>query len=120
MYVETSSNNHGNNVFVSFERIDIKQKIIIIFYYRRFSILPNDFTKSRGRFRTHLLFEDDTWSTRYSIPKNDQYSDSSTDWTIVNLNFTVDNYVIKIIYDEIQTPHADICFSNIPKTHSVY
>ena len=31
MYIETSSNNHGNNVFVSFERIDIIQISNIIF-----------------------------------------------------------------------------------------
>ena len=30
MYIETSSNNHGKNVFVSFERTDIIQTAIII------------------------------------------------------------------------------------------
>ena len=38
MYIETSSNNHGNNVFVSFERTDIIQISNITFYYNRFSI----------------------------------------------------------------------------------
>ena len=32
MYIESSSNNHGNNVFVSFERTDIIQNNNIIFY----------------------------------------------------------------------------------------
>ena len=32
MYVETSSNNHGKNVFVTFERTDFIQIIIITFY----------------------------------------------------------------------------------------
>ena len=32
-----------------------------------------------GRFGIHLLLEDNTWSTRYNIPKNDRYSDTSTD-----------------------------------------
>ena len=36
-YIETSSNNHGNDVFVSFERTDIIQIINITFYYNRFS-----------------------------------------------------------------------------------
>ena len=51
--------------------------------------------KSIFRFRIHLLIEDNTWSTRYNIPENDRYSDTSTDWTVVSLNFTVKNYGIK-------------------------
>ena len=120
MYIETSSNNHGDDVFVSWERTDIIQISNITFYYNRFSILTNDFKKSMGRFRIELLLEDNTWSTRYNIPKNDRYSDSSTQWTLVNLIFTVENYGIRLIYDQIDTPHADMCFSNISITHSVY
>ena len=121
MYIETSSNNHGNErIFVSWERTDIIQISNITFYYNRFSILTNDSKKSMGRFRIQLLLEDNTWSTRYNIPKNDRYSDSSTQWTLVNLNFTIENYGIRLIYDQIDTPHADICFSNITITHSVY
>ena len=63
MYVETSSNNHGNDVFVSWERTDIIQITNITFYYNRFSILTNDSKKSMGRFRIELLLEDNTWST---------------------------------------------------------
>ena len=73
-----------------------------------------------GWFRIQLLLEDNMWSTRYNIPKNDRYSNSSTQWTLVNLNFTVENYGIKLIYDQIHTPHADMCLSNIMITHSVY
>ena len=121
MYIETSSNNHGHErVFVSFERTDIIQISNITFYYNRYSILTSDSKKSMGRFRIQLLLEDNTWSTRYNIPKNGQYSDSSTQWTLVNLNFTVENYGIKLLYDEIDFPHADMCFSNIMITHSVY
>ena len=120
MYIETSSNNHGNNVFVSWERTDIIQISNITFYYNRFSILFNDSKKSMGRFKIQLLLEDNTWSTRYNIPKNDRYSDSSTQWTLINLNFTVENYGIRLVYDQIDTPHADMCFSNITITHSVY
>ena len=120
MYIETSSNNHGNNVFVSFERTDIIQISNITFYYKRFSILTNNSLKSMGRFRIQLSLEDNTRSTRYNIPKNDRCSDSSTDWTLVNINFTQENYGIKIIYDQIATPHADMCFSDIMITYSVY
>ena len=73
-----------------------------------------------GRSGIQLILEDKTWSTRYNILKNDRYGDTSTDWTLVSLNFTVENYGIKLIYDQIDTPHADMCFSNITITHSVY
>ena len=119
MYIETSSNNHGNNVFVSFERTDIVQITNISFYYNRYSS-SNQNLRAMGRFRIQLFLNGNTWSTRYNIPKNDQYSDNSTDWTLVNLNFTVENYGIKLIYDQLDTAHADMCFSNITITHSVF
>ena len=119
MYIETSSNNHSNNVFVSFERTDIIQISNITVYYNRFSILTNDSLKAMGRFRIQLLLEDNIWSTRYNIPKNDRYSDSLTDWTKLSLNFTVEKYGVKLVYDEIDTAQADMCFSKITITHSV-
>ena len=120
MYIETSSNVQGKNVFVSFERTDIIQISNVSFYHNRFSLMTNDSKKSIGRFKFQLLLHDSTWSTRYNIPKNDRYSNSSNQWTLVNINFTVENYGIKLIYDQIDTPHADMCFSNITITHSVY
>ena len=120
MYIETSSNNHGNNVFVSWERTDIIQISNITFYYNRFSILTNDSKKSMGRFRIQLLLEDNTWSTQYTMAKNSQYNNTSTEWKLLNLDFTVENYGIRLVYDQIDTPHADMCFSNITITHSVY
>ena len=118
-YIETSSNNHGNNVFVSFERTDKNQISNISFYYKRFSILTNDSLKSLGRFKIQLLVDDNTWNTQYTIPKNHQYSDTSTDWTLLNLDFTVENYDIKLILNQIDTAHSDMCLSNITITHSV-
>ena len=120
LYIETSSNIHGNIVFGSFERRDIVKISNITFYYNRFSILTNDSIESMGRFRLQLLLEDNTWSTRYNIPKNDRYSDSSSSWTKLSLNFTVEIYGIILVYVEIDTLNADMCFSNITITHSVY
>ena len=120
MYIETSSSNNGEGVFVSWERTDIIQITNITFYYNRFSILINDSLKSMGRFRIQLLLEDNTWSTQYTIEKNTQYSDKSTDWTLLNLDFTVENYGIKLLYDEIDSAHGDMSFSNITITHSVF
>ena len=73
-----------------------------------------------GRFRIQLLLEDNIWSNQCTIAKKTQYSATSTEWTLINLDFTVENYGIKLIYDQIDTPHADMCFSNITITHSVY
>ena len=120
MYIETSGGNYGNNVFCSFERTDIIQITNITFYYNRFSISTNNSLQAMGRFRIQLLLEDNTWSTRYNIPKNDRYSNSSAQWTLVCLNFTIKNYGIKLIYDQIDKPHADMCFSNFTITHSKY
>ena len=120
MFIETSSYNHGNNAFCSWERTDIIQVSNITFYYNRFSILTNNALKSMGRFRIQLLLEDNTWSTIYTIEKNTNYSANSTDWNLLNLDITQSNYGVKFIYDQIDTPHADMCFSNISITHSVY
>ena len=88
MYIETSSNNHGENVSVSFERTDIIQISNIIFYYNRVLILTNDSLKSMSRIRIQLLLEDITRSARYDIPKKHRYSDTSTQWMNLGLNFT--------------------------------
>ena len=116
MYIETSSNNHGNNVFVSFERVDIIQITNITFYYNRFSILTDDKLKNMGRFTIQLLLGDNTWSTQYTIATNTYYSDNSTDWTLLNLDFNIENYGIKLILDQIETAHSDMRFSKIAIT----
>ena len=41
-------------------------------------------------------------------------------WMKLCSTFTEENYGIKIIFDEIDTPHAHISFSIIVITHSVY
>ena len=119
MYIETTSNIRGKNVFVSFQRTDVIQISNITFYYNRFSILTNDSLKSMGPFRIQLLLEDIKWSTRYNVPKNDAYSDTSSQWTKLRLNFTEENHNIKLNFDEIDSAHADMCFI-ITTTHSVY
>ena len=91
MYIDTSSGNHGINVFSSFERTDNIQITNISFYYNRFSIKTNNNLKAMGRFRIQVSLEDNTWSTRYNLPKNDRFSATSTEWTLVSLNFTVEN-----------------------------
>ena len=69
MYIETSTNNYGENVFVSIERTDIIQISYITFYYNRFSIITNDDIKSMGQFKIQLLLGNNTWTTQYTIEK---------------------------------------------------
>ena len=119
MYIEISSKNYGNNVFVSFERTDFIQIRNISLYYNRFSIVTKHSLKSMGRFRIELLLEDKTWSTRYNIPKNDRNSDSSTDWNKLSLKLTKENFSVKLIFDEIDSAHSHMCFIIISITHSI-
>ena len=116
MFIETSQYNFGENVFCSWERIDIIQISNITFYYNRFSS-PGDY-QGMGQFRIQILTKDNIWLTKFNIPKNNQYSNASTDWIILNLNITEENYGVKFIYDQIDSPLADMCFSNITITHS--
>ena len=102
MYNETSGRNHGNNVFCSFERSDFIQITNITFYYNRFSLSDNNL-RGIGRFRIQLLLGDNTWSTQYTIAKNTQYSDTSTDWTLLSLDFTVENYGINLRSDRYRS-----------------
>ena len=73
-----------------------------------------------GRFRIQLLLDDNTWTTQYTIEKNTLFNETDSDWTLLNLDFTEEKYGIKLIYDQINSAHADMCFSNITITHSVY
>ena len=121
MYIETSQNNSGiENIFVSFERTDLIQTSNISFYHYSFSILTNDSVKLLGGFGIQPLLEDSTWSARYCIPKNDRYSDSLAHWTLVNSNFAVGKCFDKIMYDQIELPDADVCFSIIAITHPLF
>ena len=79
MFIETSSNNSGNDdVFVGWERTDIIQITNITFYYNRFSTSDSNL-RGMGRFRIQLILEDNTWDTQYTIAKNTQYSATSTE-----------------------------------------
>ena len=71
MYIETSGNNNGDDVYVISERTDILQISNIPFCFKRYSISdPN--LRSMGTFRIQILLENNNWSNRYNIPKNDR------------------------------------------------
>ena len=52
--------------------------------------------------------------------KIQNFTELSTDWTIIKFDITDDNYGIKLFYDQIESAHADMCFSNIMITHSIF
>ena len=118
MYKETSGNNFGSNVFCSRERVDIIQISNITFYYNRFSI-QGDF-RAMDRFQIQILTKDNVWLTKFIITKNTQFSNAATDWIILNLNITDENYGVKFVYDQIDSAHVDMSFSNIIISHSPY
>ena len=72
-----------------------------------------------SRFGIQLLLKDSTWGTRYNIPKKDRYSNLPIQWTKFGLNLN-ENRGIKLLFDETDSAHSDMCFSSISITHSVY
>ena len=119
MFVETSGNNHGaNHVMVSWERCDFIHISNIKCYYNRFSTSDQNL-RGMGRFRIHLLLEENSWSTIYNIPKNNQFFSGSTQWHLFSMDITQENYAVKFINDQIPSPHSDMSFSNILITLSV-
>ena len=119
MYIETSSNNNGDYTYVKLIRTDIIQISNISFYYNRFSS-SDESLRAMGRFRIDLLLDNNTWTNKYTIEKNTQFSDTSTEWKLLSLDFTEENYGVRLTYDRIDSAHADMCFSDITITHSVY
>ena len=49
----------------------------------------------------------------------DRYSTSSTQWTLLCLNFAITNYWVKLIWDKLDATLLNLCFSNITITHSI-
>ena len=75
--------------------------------------------RAMGRFITQSLLGGNTWSKRYSIPENDRYSYSSTEATLVSLNFPVESYGIYLFYNQIDTDHGGMWCNSFTITHSV-
>ena len=119
MYLESSGNNIGNNTYVRLIRTDIIQITNISFYYNRFSI-SGESLRAIPRFRIQILLETGNWENKYTIEKNSQFSNSSTEWTHLSLDFTQKNYGIQLIFDRISSAHADMSLSNISITHTLF
>ena len=70
MYIEWScSNSASDHVFCGFERTDIIKITKISYFYDRFPFVTNISLKPMGRFKNQLILEDNTWNTRYILPK---------------------------------------------------
>ena len=70
-----------------------------------------------GKLEIHLL-RNGVWETEYTTNKDTNFGTLSTDWTFFNMNIlSQPNFGIKLVYSGINTPHADMCFSDIIITH---
>ena len=122
MYIETSANNHNtsnDNVFVSFERTDIIHISNITFYHNRFST-SDPSKRNMGKLDIQLL-RNGSWQSEFVIEKDSNYSTSSSEWTLLNMNLiSQPNYGFKLVYSAIRNAHADMCFSDINITHSIF
>ena len=47
------------------------------------------------------------------MPENHRYSTMPTQWTKSSLNFTEENYGVKLLFDGIDSAHSDMCLSYI-------
>ena len=119
MYLESSGSNNGDNTYVILNRTDIIQITNISFYYNRFSISDKNL-RAMPRFRIEILLENVNWENKFTIEKISQFSNSSTEWSYLNLDFTRKNYGIRFLFDRISSPHADMSISNISITHTLF
>ena len=73
-----------------------------------------------GKLEIQLL-RNGVWETEYTVTKDTIFSTLSTDWTLFNMNIiSQPNYGIKIVYSGKNSAHADMCFSDIKKPHSIF
>ena len=66
-----------------------------------------------GRFRSQPLSSDNSWSFRYNIPENDRCSNSSGQRKQVSSYIKIENYGIKVVYDQIHKQHDHMYFCDI-------
>ena len=116
-YIETSSKYFEPGVFVSFERTDISQTSNIIFCCKRLSAKNNISTK---HVEIKYCYRTSHRHSKCLIDKHTNYSSTSTVWCLINNDFTETNYGNKMVYDQVDTTLADMCFSKIMVTHSVF
>ena len=115
MYIETSQNNSGSgDLFVSFERTDFVQISNFTFLKNRYSILT-DKSKNRQVVSEFNYY----WKIKLGVLDIDKLHLKMIDIVIHQPEFTVENYGIELIYDQIDTTHADMCFSSIIITLSL-
>ena len=119
IYLESSGNNNGDNTYVRLIRTDIIQITNIKFYYNRFS-MSDENLRAMPKFRIQILLENGNWEIKFTNEKNSQFSNSSTEWTHLSLDFTQENYGIQLIFDRISSAHAVMSLSNISITHTLF
>ena len=73
-----------------------------------------------GRFPVLLFLPNGQRHSKIIIAEQTKYSTTSKERILLKLDFTEANFGINLIYDEIDTGLADMYFSKVKKTHSVF
>ena len=73
---------------VSKNQISYKSPISLFFY--------NRFLKSMGGFQIQFLLLNPHWQTKCTFGEKTNYSNTSTEWTLLDLVFTQSNFGIKL------------------------
>ena len=73
----------------------------------------------RGTIRIQLMLPNGQRHSYYIIDKNTNYSTTSTEWGLPEVDSTKANYDITLAYDQIDIALADMCFSNVMISLSV-
>ena len=126
MYKETFGkiyDGSNDDVFVSFERTDIIHISNITFYDNRYSTsIPAADIEKRGMGILEIqLLRNGVRQTEFTIEKDTNFSTLSTDWSLLIMNIiSQPNYGIKLVYFAINMAHADMCFSDINITHTLF
>ena len=119
MYLESSGNINGDNTYVKLIRTDIIQITNITFYYNRF-LISDENLRAMPRFRIQILLENGNWENKFTIEKDSHFSNLSTEWSHLSLDFTQENYGIRLIFDGISSALADMSLSIISITHTLF
>ena len=72
-----------------------------------------------GRIRIQFLVPDGQWHSEYIFDENINYNATSTEWSLLDLDFAETNYSIELVNDLIDATHVDVRFSDNMTTYSI-
>ena len=82
--------------------------------------IPASNLEPKGSYRIPILLPKSRWPSNCKIAENTKYTNTSTKWTSLKIDFTQANYGIELLYDGTDLILADVSFSSIMITRFVY